>query len=535
MNVNLSGGEKRRKEASPWDALLSFSFHENNTDKSNSVPSHSELSPLDEEELSEKLKSFPTPVDERGAGEVFDEIRYNKHLSRILSYMSGRGFHNYREIDPTDVVQYLEKYPTPIEFKNDEETFLDAIKAGNSPEKYLSYVQDMELFKDTIYGWRQEEYRMALKNNASFEKDLDMTMQITGVKRDAIKKARAREKMAEMASLATETSKLYYLEESESKELLEKTKIDGDPAFNGEKYEKLTPDFLEKHHLEPKYGLEFENVKIGFSREFDTGSRESVLAYVQSDSGTKLCGYYRSNSANQWRLLPDYVNNPSMGKIDYFGKGYGEESLTLPHEIQVALESARRQPHLDLSEDEANFALTGTARRLDGRKDEYLALRDGKIDNNDYYKEVIPTPALVFNHLSYEKDPPETLNLPSGLSPDFSTKAKDEYQTIDFKAGEITIDTFKSKEGELYYKFMHDQNKRAWLSGIEVKNSKITSSGLRKTWIEAGDFATPLYEYESVSSGYGDTSDTSGPYTCMWTKYLQHIPLIKEYLKTLEN
>src|SRR3989344_3905887 len=82
--------------------------------------------------------------------------------------------------------------------------------------------------------------------------------------------------------------------------------------------------------------------------------------------------------------------------------------------------------------------------------------------------------------------------------------------------------------------FFKDAAGRAWIGGIE-DDSETQSTGLKKSWVEGGDLATPAYEYKTgrtdQTGGYGNDKMRNGSYVDMYDNYLKKIPVIQEYLK----
>ncbi len=77
--------------------------------------------------------------------------------------------------------------------------------------------------------------------------------------------------------------------------------------------------------------------------------------------------------------------------------------------------------------------------------------------------------------------------------------------------------------------FCSDNLGRAWIGGIEV-NAPVGTTGLREQWVNGGDLTTPAYEYDIHADEYGNSNLTSGHYVDMFENYLQHIPIIKQYI-----
>lgn len=107
---------------------------------------------------SRMLQWIVSPVDRMGVERVFGRnIDGNIHAERILS-MATRDSFDYETARVGDLGDFLEKYPTPMEFEGFRDDFLGRIKELNSDKKYQQYVQDMEEFQKNIYGKRYEYY-----------------------------------------------------------------------------------------------------------------------------------------------------------------------------------------------------------------------------------------------------------------------------------------------------------------------------------------------------------------------------------------
>ena len=94
--------------------------------------------------------------------------------------------------------------------------------------------------------------------------------------------------------------------------------------------------------------------------------------------------------------------------------------------------------------------------------------------------------------------------------------------------GKATVRTYQSNDGSLTWSIIEDELGRSCVGGVETRG-KITSTGFRQTWVDAGCLATPLYEYKNQAYGMGNYDDTKGHYVGMWENCLSKIPLIQEY------
>ncbi len=456
----------------------------------------------------------PSKTENSSPKKVFDNLS-SLHEKRLLATFSGVGFDNYQDIQPSDVENFLSRFPTPIEFVPEARKFLEDIEKNNSPKKYQEYLADMEKFKHKIFGKRQEYFDslQSLKQ-----------------------KARKAQKEQENQPRPEKEIVVYKIADAERKNLLEKGEISGDPfVLNGKGYE-LTTGILEQAGLAPEFSFSLDNVKIGFSKVYKVeGGRPAVTAYVKTEKGARVCSYYRSNSQGVWRYLPDYVssNNPN-DPVEWYGKGYSEESLNLPSETQAALEIISTQENIDIKPTLASFCFAGTAKSYPD-KSSWIQDRMKHKLKGDFYQETAHSPILEFGKMSDEREKPSLLDLSGPESPDFSVPSTNSFSANTNLYGQISVEHYPSKDGKYEYTFNRDSENRAWLGGIEAK-TKINSFGLRSEWVEAGDYATPLYEYAQMSDGYGDPTDRRGRnYVCMWKNYLSKAPLIQKYLKSRKN
>lgn len=107
------------------------------------------------------LRIIQGPIDQYGAGAVFNGMNDDKHQKRILGYMvrDKKGWELYNYTSRNDVENFIHQYPTPIDFENTREGFLKIIRAGNSQEKAQEYEDAMEEFQQRVYGKRYEYYK----------------------------------------------------------------------------------------------------------------------------------------------------------------------------------------------------------------------------------------------------------------------------------------------------------------------------------------------------------------------------------------
>lgn len=452
---------------------------------------------------------------------IFSKVATSNHKKRILAYFTGVGFDNFAQVSEVIVADFLKKYPNPYAFSSPAADFLAAIKKSNPAAKYEEYVREMGEFTAIVYG-KEVEYMVRAQELA---------------------------RQAEEWQLDQEAARI-------SAEFLPRAEIAGDPwVQDGEEYV-LTPELLEKSGLSPRFLLEIGGVEIALSKVFKVDVHEAAVAYVKFNEKVYVRGYYRSNSQGMWRYLADYVGG--NGEIVWYGVGFNEESLTLPLKIQKQLNMIAARGIYEVPGVNMGFFLGGTARRFDD-KDEYKKLVAENKMEGAYYAEVSREPAMDFGVLSTQKLPPESIDVDGNAAPNFRNQL-DHYTMHTEMYGDVTVRQFPSMDDELRYTMIErgfGDFKKAWVGGIEV-NAPITSTGLKKEWVSTGDVSTPLYEYETMTGGYGSEiadgsrsdglqavgvssdglrSDGQGGlvpegYFSMWDKYLKLVPIVRRYLYT---
>lgn len=104
------------------------------------------------------LEKIKMPSQKNSVGEVFDTVS-DKHGKRILTYMTGGEWENYASTGPTELANFLQKYPTPMDFENEAVVFLNIIREKNSVAKAQEYNLAMDNFCQKVYGKRYEYYK----------------------------------------------------------------------------------------------------------------------------------------------------------------------------------------------------------------------------------------------------------------------------------------------------------------------------------------------------------------------------------------
>ena len=455
--------------------------------------------------------------------QIFSKIKESKYKRRILAYMAGVGFDNYENIREEDVKRFLERYPNPSSFESAENDFLEAVRRSNSKQKYNEYAREMEEFVADAYG-KKQEYSQLIQELIHDAEEWEIDKNAVKLEADFLNVAG----------------------------------IEGDEwEQNGQKYQ-LTPELLKKVGLAPRFLIEIGGVEIAFSDVFMVDVHEAAIAYVKFNGEVKIRGYYRSNSQGMWRYLADYVGG--NGEIVWYGVGFNEESLTLPLKIQKTLNQIAMRGMHEIMGINTGFFLGGTARRFESKEDYKAKVAENMMDGA-YYREVNREPKLDFGVLSTLKHPPESIDIEGEAAPNYR-KQLDHYQMQTMMYGNVIVRQFPSVDDELRYTICETgegDSKKAWVAGIEV-NATITSTGLKSQWVSTGDICTPLYEYKTMTGGYGEPiasgngangngangndangNDANGDslqaegYESMWNRYLKLMPIIRKYLYTWRN
>ncbi len=446
------------------------------------------------------LMNIQTPVGALGAEQVNDRLGNNLHFRRMLGFavLGEDGFKNYQQMmGPRAVESFARNYPTPMDFAKVSARMLDGIRRGSGEEKCQEYARDMEAFQKLIYGKRYEYYKSFedLKEKATEDMTMFFDQEVQSVD----------------SSLRVER-----YSDAEREKVMHEAVVDGDPFFlNGQSYQ-LSPQILDDLGLAPREKMAFDGAEIGLSGSFKVGSRDAIIGYVKTDEGYKVRGYYRSNSQGAWRYLPDYVTDNGVDDgIEWFGKGYTEEMMTLPAEMQKTLSEIVQEGPLHVRT-APGFVLAGTA-KVYASKDKYREAVDNHALVGDVYQEVDMQPAVNFGVLSLNKNIPESVDVRGAYLPDFRHE-KMEWKSESGLYGSLTNRVYESLNKGIKYTMSEDAQGRVFISSIETAG-KITSTGLRKEWVSGGDLVTPLYEYASQDGGYGDPNDVRGKYRSMWKNY----------------
>lgn len=105
------------------------------------------------------LTRIAGPDQEHSTDEIFDEMAGDERQKRILGYMTGMKWNTHDHASGKNVAYFLKRYPTPVDFEQPSEEFLQMILDYNDEKIAQEYADEMEEFQLRMYGKKYEYYR----------------------------------------------------------------------------------------------------------------------------------------------------------------------------------------------------------------------------------------------------------------------------------------------------------------------------------------------------------------------------------------
>lgn len=311
-----------------------------------------------------------------------------------------------------------------------------------------------------------------------------------------------------------------FVGEAKAREIIQRTIILGNPVDG----RILTAAQLAEAGLLPAYGILFKNsFGLFFSKPFyEPRGRLAVVGYVAQGRTYIVSSYYLSNSHGVWRYLVDYTFDEE-GLVSNYGKGYGEESVTLSYVFQKILARMSSFPKYIHAKDAQTIFFGTTKRHGRGTLPMYEKVYNvpQRLEGTMYHSN--PLAKIDPRHVQF------TLRM---QIPNFSCHLTS-WQQRSPLYGNITANVFSSHDRTLLYTVCEDTLKRVWIGAVE-NTSKLLPLGLRAQWVKGGALTTPAYEYlmpEVLGQPpqYGNKQLTRGSYVDMYERYISKIPIIQEY------
>ena len=105
------------------------------------------------------LTRIAGPDHFKGDDGVFEGMADDKHQKRILGHMTGMAWGDFDKTSRASVVEFLRRYPTPMDFDQMATEFLQMISDYNGEQKLHEYEEAMEDFQQSVYGKKYEYYK----------------------------------------------------------------------------------------------------------------------------------------------------------------------------------------------------------------------------------------------------------------------------------------------------------------------------------------------------------------------------------------
>ena len=211
--------------------------------------------------LRNTISKIRPPYQVKSATEIFSPISNDNSMLYILASSTDTDYYSHQNNSPSQINNFLQKYPSPIDFEDTSTDILKSIGKNNPPEVYQAYLGSMHEFKHRIYGKQQEYWDQAkLLRESKAETNLSLSPEI----------------------------------------ILQNSIIDGSPYSMYDQEYTLTPDILKQAGLEPNHEINVEDRNIFLSDVFKVGNRNAAMVYVQDDDGNfRIRSYYQSSSSGR--------------------------------------------------------------------------------------------------------------------------------------------------------------------------------------------------------------------------------------------
>ena len=233
----------------------------------------------------------------------------------------------------------------------------------------------------------------------------------------------------------------------------------------------LSIEDLYKQDLQPKYSIKVSGKNILISKPQNFKERTSFVVYVEHENTFVPRVFYRSNSSSSWRLLPA-ISTLYFSK-GHFHKGYGEDGLGAPAELQKALSQIEQKEPSKNAKDKYLTALLESYMKVCDPFKTFV-----KNAREEPRRITAPETADTKKRPSRLLPGPESIKIQEGNKPDFS-KCIDQWTEETDLYGTITKCVIPSKNNTYWYIFYTDKKGRAGISNIECRDSELTSHGIR--------------------------------------------------------
>jgi hypothetical protein len=297
-----------------------------------------------------------------------------------------------------------------------------------------------------------------------------------------------------------------------------------------------------KTDLHFSHPVEFGGAKYTFSDFIPIeGGRVGVFGVVEVGREKYLRFFYKSNSSNEFRVLPAYNDNiPGRPGYDKGGGAAFEPMLSLPADVQTALFHRLTSEPIrnDISLERAQQLYQGAVPVNHSVKDykAYLARP------NHIQKSVKALPLLARSEtplkdiLGWTFKRPEDVQIAEpGKKPDFSKIVRRD-SMVDSRGRQVEVLDYTSKDRSRIYSMRRYQDGKIYFANVYSAHAKVNEFGISSEFVESGELTMPLYEYSNhIPKGYRGVKDPLSKeiepakmYRSAWP-YIRRMPLVREW------
>ena len=105
------------------------------------------------------LQRIAGPTYFNSTDEIYEGMSEDKHQKRILGYMTGLPWGDFDKTSGDSIENFLKQYPTPMDFDQNSQNFLQTIFQYNGGAKFQEYTVAMDEFQRRVYGKKYEYYK----------------------------------------------------------------------------------------------------------------------------------------------------------------------------------------------------------------------------------------------------------------------------------------------------------------------------------------------------------------------------------------
>ncbi len=300
------------------------------------------------------------------------------------------------------------------------------------------------------------------------------------------------------------------LSAEDGQRILSRAQITPSPVGRPKGVADLTLEFLTEQGFEPKTTVKVGETSLHFSKPYSHAGRDNVVGYVEKPDGSiSVRTFYRSSSHGLWKV----ASHGAYG--GWFGKGIGQESVTLPISAQKAMGQ--------------HSAVVGEVSEEAAERLFYGGLEVGGMLPPSDFMASTTEELLELSASASDKSEPKNLDLrdPSDR-PRFSVEPSG-FVMHSRLQGAIEAEVYPSGNGKYDYMFCTDSEGRSWLGGVFPSESPLQGYGVPSRSVNSRGLATPALEYLQKAEPEYSGKQVNEDYVD-YSAYSQQIPVVKDYL-----